>query len=115
MRAETDRSLTLCAIALKRYSLRYGKLPESLKMLVPEFLSSLPVDYMDGKPIKYRLHNDGSFTLYSVGEDGKDNDGDLSLPEGSKSKDLWRRRDYVWPEPATLEEVEAYRKEAYKN
>ncbi len=107
---DTDRSLALCAIGLKRYSLQHGRFPESLTALVPEFLSAVPVDYMDGKPIKYRLNADGSFTLYSVGEDGKDDGGDLTLPEGSKSRDLWRRRDYVWPAPATPEEVEEYRR-----
>ena len=112
MKAETDRSLTICAIALKRYSLRYGKLPENLDALTPEFLSAAPLDYMDGKPMRYRINGDGTFTLYSVGEDGKDDGGDLTPPEGSKSKDLWRRRDYVWPAPATPEEVEIYRQRA---
>jgi hypothetical protein len=44
LRAETDRSMTLCAIALKRYSLKHGKLPASLDALVPEFVSAVPVD-----------------------------------------------------------------------
>ena len=114
-RGEIDRSLALCAIGLKRYSLRHGRLPENLTALVPEFLSAIPVDYMDGQPIKYRLNADGSFTLYSVGEDGKDDGGDVSLPEGSKSRDLWRRRDYVWPAPATPEEVAEYRRQAGKD
>jgi hypothetical protein len=112
MKAETDRSLAICAIALKRHSIRYGKLPESLDALTPEFLSAVPLDYMDGKSMSYHLNGDGGFTLYSVGEDGKDDGGDLSLPEGSKSKDLWRRRDYVWPAPALPEEVEVYRRES---
>jgi hypothetical protein len=109
---DTDRSLTLCAIGLKRYALRHGKLPETLAVLVPEYFPAVPTDYMDGQPIKYRLNADGSFRLYSVGEDGKDDDGDMTLPEGSKSHDLWRRRDYVWPAPATPEEVEEYRQKA---
>jgi hypothetical protein len=114
MRAETDRSLTLCAIGLKRYSLRHGELPATIEQLVPEFLATLPIDYMDGKPVKYRLNPDGSFTLYSVGEDGKDGGGDLTPPAGSRSKDMWGRRDCVWPAPALPEEIEAYRKEPAK-
>jgi hypothetical protein len=113
---ETDRSLALSAIGLKRYSLRYGKLPENLTVLVPEFLPAVPVDFMDGKPIKYRLNPDGSFTLYSVGEDGNDDGGDSSLPpEVKNAHDLWRRRDCVWPAPATEEEVEQYRREVGKD
>lgn len=115
MQMETTRSLALCAIALKRHGVRYGKQPETLAALVPEFLPAVPGDYMDGQPIKYRLNPDGSFVLYSVGEDGKDDGGDMTLPEGSQSRDLWKRRDYVWPAPATPEEVEEYRRNAGKD
>ena len=113
MRAETERSFAICAIALKRYSLRHGTLPSSLDALQPEFLRSVPVDYMDGKPMKYRLNPDGGFTLYSVGEDGKDDGGDPSpLPGKSNTRNLWDRKDFIWPAPALPEEVEAYRKES---
>jgi len=116
MRAETERSLTVCAIALKRYSLRYGKSPASLDSLVPEFLSSVPTDYMDGKPMKYHLNADGGFTLYSVGEDGKDDGGDTSMfPNKVHVRVLWERRDFVWPSPALPDEIEAYRQETGKN
>ncbi|HNQ72044.1 MAG TPA: hypothetical protein PKN95_00375 [Verrucomicrobiota bacterium] len=71
LRVEADRALCITAIALKRYSLRHGNYPAKLDALVPEFLPAVPVDYMDGNPIKYRLNGDGSFTLYSVGEDGR--------------------------------------------
>lgn len=116
LRAETERSLVLSAIALKRYALRHGKLPAKLDDLVPEFLPSGPVDYMDGKPIKYRPNDDGSFTLYSAGEDGKDDGGDTTLLDEKKAtRSLWARKDYVWPTPATAEEVEEYRQNAGRN
>jgi hypothetical protein len=112
MRAETERSLVICAIALKRYSLRHGTLPASLDALVPEFLSSVPIDYMDGKPIKYGLDAGGAFVLYSVGADGKDDGGDTALlPDKTNLRNLWDRRDYVWPSPALPDEIAAYRKE----
>lgn len=115
LRAETDRSMTICAIALKRYSLRHGRLPASLDALVPEFVSAVPVDWMDGKPLRYRLNADGSFQLYSVGENLMDDCGDTSLlPDHAGSRALWFKKDYVWPAPATPEEVEAYRQEAAK-
>jgi hypothetical protein len=43
--------------------------------------------------------------------------GDQSRPQNSKSSSpaLWTRRDYVWPAPATAEEVWDYRKESLKN
>lgn len=116
LRAETDRSLVLSAIAIKRYALRHGKLPSKLDGLVPEFLPTVPVDYMDGKPIKYRPNDDGSYTLYSAGEDGKDDGGDTTLLEEKKAtRSLWARKDYVWPAPATPAEVEEYRQNAGGN
>ena len=108
VRFETQRELTVTAIALKRYQLRHGKQALSLSSLVPEFLPDLPRDYMDGKPLRYRLRQDGSFTLYSVGENGRDDGGDPnSPPEKKDSKNMWYGLDLVWPMPATQEEVEA--------
>ena len=116
MKAETERSIATCAIALKRYSILHGKSPTSLDSLVTEFLPSLPVDYMDGKPLKYRRNADGGFTLYSVGEDGKDDGGDASLlPDKTGSRNRWSRKDFIWPAPALPEEVEVWRREAAKN
>jgi len=112
MRVETERSLALAAIAVKRYALRNGKPPASLDALVPEFLSSVPVDYMDGQPVKYRVKPDGGFLLYSVGEDGNDDGGDASLPaDKTNTRNIWGRKDLVWPAPATAAEVEVYRME----
>jgi hypothetical protein len=112
MRAESERSLILTAIALKRYSIRFGKPPPDLQSLVPEFLSSIPIDYMDGQPIKYRLAPDGTFVLYSVGEDYKDGGGDSSLQPGKTGTfNIWNRNDVVWPQPALPDEVESFRKE----
>jgi hypothetical protein len=112
MRAETERSLVLAAIALKRYQLRHGTHPERLESLTPEFLAVIPVDYMDGQPIKYQRLDENEFLLYSVGEDGRDDGGDAQPPVGRSARDLWGRRDYVWPAPATPEEVEQFRQEA---
>lgn len=115
-RAETDRSMVLCATALKRYSLRHGKSAPDLNALAPEFLPSVPIDYMDGKPMKYRFNTDGTWLLYSVGNDGRDDGGDPSPAKPDQTYPLiWRGKDVVWPSPATPEEVEAYRKEAAKN
>ena len=113
MHAETERSLILCAIGLKRYALRHGALPPTLSGLVPEFLASVPYDYLDGQVIRYRSNADGTFTLYSIGDNGKDDGGDASpLPEKTGGGNLWHRKDAVWPAPALPEEVEAYRSEA---
>jgi hypothetical protein len=112
MKAEAERSLVLAAIALKRSSLRFGKLPASLQSLVPDFLPSVPTDYMDGQPIKYRVEPDGAFVLYSVGDDCKDDGGDTNLQPGKTStRNWWYRKDVVWPQPALPDEIEKFRQE----
>jgi hypothetical protein len=96
---ETERQMTLAAIALKRWQLRHGKLPSSLEALVPELLAAVPWDYMSARPLCFRLKEDGGYVLYSVGLDGKDDGGDpTSMPGGTPS--LWGGRDAVWPSPA---------------
>ena len=102
---ETQREMTVAAIAIKRYQLRTGKLPSTLSALLPEYVSQLPHDWMDGKPLRYRLNSDGTFTLYSVGVDGKDDGGDPTPTEGRSFYSLWDERDAVWPLPATPEEI----------
>ncbi len=97
---ETERQMMLAAIALKRFQLRHGQLPSGLEALVPEFLPTVPYDYMSAKPLRYRLKLDGSYVLYSVGGDGKDDGGDPTPPPGTPAG-LWSGKDAVWPSPAT--------------
>jgi hypothetical protein len=98
IRRETERRLTLVALALKRHELRHRKLPPDLSALVPEFLKAVPIDPMSGNALVYRLNADGTFALYSVGDDGKDDGGDPH-PIEPKSPELWAGRDVVWPAP----------------
>lgn len=108
-RAETERSLVLTAVALKRYALHNTNAPASLDQLVPQFLTAVPLDYMDGKPIKYHLKPDGSPVLYSVGENGIDDQGDnapLKSNAGLPTANVWARKDVIWPAPASVEDVE---------
>jgi hypothetical protein len=106
-RCETARRICVTAIALKRYQLQHGAYPEKLDELVPDLLPSAPIDFMDGKPLRYQLRPDGDFRLYSVGVDGIDDGGDPRPPPSSTSLTWYLGRDIVWPRvatPATLEE-----------
>jgi hypothetical protein len=96
--AEVYRSLALSAVALKRYELKNHKLPATLEELVPEFLVRVPLDFFDGKPLRYRLKQGPGFVLYSVNVDGVDNGGDPD-PADTPSLIIWSERDAVWPEP----------------
>ncbi len=103
--ADCHAEMTVAAIALKRYRLRNGQWPDKLDNLVPEFLAAVPRDWMDGQPLRYRRNADGTFTLYSVGRDGKDDGGDPRPKEG-ESRSMFAGRDFVWPQPATEAEIE---------
>ncbi|HEV2434458.1 MAG TPA: hypothetical protein VG077_00510 [Verrucomicrobiae bacterium] len=109
---EVTRNVVITAIALKRYELRHHQLPDTLGELVPEFLRSVPTDYMDGQPLRYRRNTDGTFLLYSVGENGKDDGGNPALEQGVESSSYYwlnpHALDWVWPQPATPEEVRNY-------
>jgi len=96
-RNETQCRLAVTAIAIERCRIRNGHPPPDLNALVPEFLSAIPVDLMGGKPMGYQLNTNGSFTLYSVGEDGRDDGGDPSSPGVTNKFDLWSGKDAVWP------------------
>ncbi len=100
---ETQREMTCAAIAIKRYELRMGKPPPDLAALIPAYLSQLPHDWMNGKPLRYRANADGTFALYSVGEDGRDDGGDTSFRTDRWGKYLWYCRDAVWPSPSSEE------------
>ncbi len=104
---EMQRVEAIAAIALKRCQLKNGKYPETLDALVPDFLSKVPLDPVDGKPLRYHLKADGMFTLYSVGRNGTDEGGDPgpAPTEGSGAFNDWRAwaLDITWPEPLHAE------------
>jgi len=100
IRNETQRRLAVIAIALERLRLRDGRLSPDLNALVPRFLSAVPIDPMSAKPLRYRLNADGSFTLYSVGEDGRDDGGDPNAGSVTNRFGLWEGKDAVWPAAA---------------
>lgn len=112
VKVDAARQMTITAIALKRFQLKHGVYPEKLAELTPEFLPSVPLDPIDGQPLRYRRNADGSFTLYSIGENNRDDGGNPALADDSKSKSLqWQNSnalDWVWPQPATEAEIQKY-------
>ena len=115
---ETARNVVITAIALKRYELRHHQFPPTLDQLTPDLLKAVPIDSMDGEPLRYRPRADGTFLLYSVGENGVDDGGDPSLEKGVNSSSFyWQNAhalDWVWPQPATAEEIQKYYEEQAK-
>ncbi|MGB9743376.1 MAG: hypothetical protein ACPLW9_01535 [Minisyncoccales bacterium] len=63
---------TQAIIAIKAYKNDTGNYPNSLNELIPNYLSSIPKDPFDKKPLKYSLTKK---IIYSVGEDVEDSGG----------------------------------------
>ncbi len=95
-RNETLRQMALTAIALKRYQIQHSCLPVNLSALTPEFLAIPTYDPLAGRPLQYVLRQDGTYLLYSVGQNGIDDGGET--PFWYKGKyGLWDEPDAVWP------------------
>jgi hypothetical protein len=80
LQAHAHMDLARTALAIERYRLANGNLPDDLDLLVPKYLPQVPLDPFDGHPIRYRREGSG-YTLYSVGEDGQDNAGREPAPQ----------------------------------
>ena len=64
----------VCAVAVERYRLAHGRLPEALAEVVPRYCDSVPQDPFDGEPLRYRLLERG-YVVYSIGPDETDDGG----------------------------------------
>lgn len=112
--AEAQRRVLITAIALERYRGKNGSYPKTLAELAPEFMKTMPVDFMDGQPLRYRLKEDGHFLLYSVGLDCVDDGGIVMTREqrfraaqDSYFANTTPKADIVWPRPASVAEINA--------
>lgn len=112
---ETARNMTIVAIALKRYELQHHELPPTLDSLTPAILKTIPLDYMNGQALHYQKNSDGTFLLYSVGENGVDDGGNPSFHKWWGFYWFAHTLDLVWPQPATAEEIQAYYAKEAKN
>jgi len=63
------------ALAVERFRLAHtNALPERLDQAAPYCCTNLPADPFDGQPLRYKTHG-GSYVVYSIGSDGKDDGG----------------------------------------
>ena len=93
--AQSSVNLARTAIALERYQLAHGTYPGSLDALVPQFIARLPLDVINGQPLRYRLEANGPFVLYSVGWNEADDGGEVGrikygTPDISEGDWVWR-------------------------
>jgi hypothetical protein len=108
LKAETQRELAITAIALKRHFQKHGQFPADLKELVPEFMTGLPIDWMDGKPLRYQRIAPHDYRLWSIGTDHTDDGGDFKPLKPGLTRHWNTGPDLVWPPRATPAEIEAF-------
>jgi hypothetical protein len=58
----------LVTVAAERYRRKHGNWPRTIANLVPDYLSAVPLDPFDAKPLRYRRTDCGA-VVYSVGGD----------------------------------------------
>jgi hypothetical protein len=115
---EAERRVIITALAVKRYYGKYKRYPESLVALAPEFLKSVPLDFINSQPLHYRAPEGDDFIVYSVGMDCVDNDGRIHtsqaeerLARATNPNSAVPESDIVWPFAASPAQVAALRKQ----
>ena len=96
--AQSLIDLATVACALERHRLANGQFPEQLDLLVPRFIAKIPTDVINGDLLIYRRESDGKYTLYSVGWNEKDDNGEVSIRGGGTAPDP-NEGDWVWRYP----------------
>jgi hypothetical protein len=77
------------ALAVQRYRLATGNLPDTLEDLVPTYLDTVPKDPFDGRSLRYEKLETG-FIVYSLGLDGVDDGGtERQTGKRKKSQSSW--------------------------
>lgn len=89
---------TRVAIALERFRSARGSYPTTLEELVPKFISTIPGDVIDGQPVRYRRVEPDKFVLYSIGANGRDDEGSAVQARGP-GVGVYKALDWVWGEP----------------
>jgi hypothetical protein len=95
--ARIDEARIACG--LERYRLAHGVYPETLAGLAPAYIDEVPNDVINGQPYHYRLNEDGTFLLYSVGWNQTDDGGKFAFRKDNPKAIDYEQGDWVWPTP----------------
>lgn len=102
--AQSTCDLAVVAIALERYHLKNKDYPASLKALVPDYTTVLPLDITSQAPFKYEHQSADSFKLWSIGWNQKDDGGILAKGTGNSPKLKTEEGDWIWPQAVKASE-----------
>lgn len=72
---QTYKGAVIAKYALLAFYGEYGRFPESLNQLTPEFLSTVPTDYFGGAELLYNKESNTKVWLYSLGQNLIDGGG----------------------------------------
>ena len=86
------------ACGLERYRLAHGVYPTSLNDAA-NLIPNMPHDIFGGQPYHYRFNTDGTYLLYSVGWNQKDDGGQVVYKTDSFRDMDDEKGDWVWPVP----------------
>ena len=87
-RSEARRNVAGVLLAATRYRLATGVLPDSLEALVPEYLPYAPVDvFAQDHAVLKLVSTDNGGTVYSIGDNGRDDGGPRPESEPVDGKD----------------------------
>lgn len=84
--AESKYQLATLALATAAYQAKKGRYPVLLDNLVPDYITKIPTDPFDGKPLKVTAI-EGGLVLYSVGVNGVE-DGGEEYDKAAKTGDI---------------------------
>jgi hypothetical protein len=80
-------------LALRLYAADHGGLPDSLSLLMPDYLEKAPIDPFDHENLRYDPHRK---ILWSVGEDMMDQGASWSLPDTDNAVEQQHQEDLIW-------------------
>jgi len=72
---QTLTHLSILVCGLERFKIDTGAYPSALEQLTPKYVTTLPGEVVNSESFKYSTQAQGGFKLYSIGSDGKDDDG----------------------------------------
>lgn len=98
--AALRRDATLTILALEQYHKKHHNYPQTLNQLIPDYLTTIPIDRFDGNPLRYKLTKDNNnFVLYCIGIDMDDDHGNPPDPP-IKTRTRYKIED--WRPPTEL-------------
>jgi hypothetical protein len=86
LKAEARAQATRILISVEQYRRRNKCLPETMEVLVPQYLSELPKDPFADHPLRLLREGEEAVVIYSVGPDGTD--------DHAQNDDIAVRMDY---------------------